>query len=54
MGLIARGDVTFSDMNRNIKKLKKELNMIYWNEEGFKYGICGAPPIGQVYIFLSL
>ena len=46
MGLIVRGDVTFSDMNRNIKKLKSELNMIHWNQEGFKYGICGTPPIG--------
>lgn len=48
MGLLARGDISFSDMNRNIKKLKKEINMIHWNKEGFKYGICGAPPIGQV------
>lgn len=22
--------------------------MIYWNTEGFKYGICNVPPIGQV------
>jgi len=29
MGLIVRGNVTFSDMNRNIKKLKQDVNMIY-------------------------
>jgi tubulin epsilon len=48
MGLIVRGNVSFSDVNRNIKKLKDDLNMIYWNTEGFKYGICNAPPISQV------
>ena len=46
VGLIVRGEVTFSDINRNIKKLRNELNMIYWNKEGFKYGICNAAPIG--------
>ena len=48
MGLMVRGDVTFSDVNRNIKKLKEQVNMIYWNQEGFKYGICNTPPVGQV------
>ena len=48
-GLIVRGNVAFSDVNRNIKKLKETMNMIYWNNEGFKYGICNTPPIGQVF-----
>lgn len=46
LGLMVRGDVSFSDVNRNIKKLKDSLKMIYWNKEGFKYGICNSPPIG--------
>jgi tubulin epsilon len=46
MGLMVRGDVAFSDVNRNIRKMREELNMIYWNTEGFKYGICNTPPIG--------
>lgn len=46
VGLIVRGNVPFSDVNRNIKKLRNDLNMIYWNQEGFKYGICNTPPIG--------
>ena len=54
MGLIVRGDVPFSDVNRNIKKLKDSLNMIAWNKEGFKYGICNSPPIGQTYSMLCL
>lgn len=54
LGLIVRGNVSFSDVNRNIKKMKDELNMIYWNSEGFKYGICNAPPINQPYSLLCL
>lgn len=54
MGLIVRGDVAFSDVNRNIKQLKNTLNMIDWNREGFKYGICNQPPIGQTYSMLCL
>jgi len=41
-------------MNRNIKTLKKDLDMIYWNSEGFKYGICNTAPIGQPYSLLCL
>ena len=28
--------------------------MIAWNKEGFKYGICNSPPIGQTYSMLCL
>ena len=54
LGLIIRGDVAFSDVNRNIKKMRDELDMVYWNKEGFKYGICNAPPINQPYSLLCL
>lgn len=56
MGLILRGSVNFSDVNRNIKQLreKKDLKFIYWNNEGFKYGICNTPPIGLPYSILCL
>jgi len=46
MGLMVRGEVSFSDVNRNIKKLRSTLDMIYWNTEGFKYGICNTPSLG--------
>lgn len=49
MGLIIRGPVAFSDVNRNIKKIKDEIDIVYWNKEGFKYGICNVPPVGQVF-----
>jgi hypothetical protein len=54
MGLIVRGNVPFSDVNRNIRKLKDACNMVSWNQEGFKYGICNHPPIGQPYSMLCL
>ena len=46
MGLMVRGEVAFSEVNRNIKKLKDLTQMIYWNQEGYKYGICNVPPVG--------
>ena len=50
MGLMVRGSVAFSDVNRNIQQIRQKINPIYWNKEGFKYGICNVPPIGQVSI----
>jgi tubulin epsilon len=56
MGLILRGKVSFSDVNRNIKMLreKKNLNFVHWNTEGFKYGICNTAPVHQDYSLLCL
>ena len=34
--------------------LRQELNMVYWNTEGFKYGICNTPSLGQPYSVLCL
>lgn len=53
MGLIIRGPVAFSDVNRNIKKIKEEIDIVYWNKEGFKYGICNVPPVGQVSFYIK-
>ena len=36
--LIARGDVQMSDMNRNISRMKPQLNLVHWNEDAFKSG----------------
>ena len=54
MGLMIRGNVAFSDVNRNIDMIKKKMNTIYWNQEGFKYGICNVPSLGQKQSVLSL
>ena len=44
--LLLRGPVTLSDVHRNTAKLATTLRMAPWNSEGFKIGLCAAPPPG--------
>jgi tubulin epsilon len=44
--LLLRGPVTLSDVHRNTAKLASTLRMAPWNTEGFKLGLCAAPPPG--------
>ncbi|GAB5361502.1 hypothetical protein AAMO2058_000718500 [Amorphochlora amoebiformis] len=54
-GLIVRGKgVEVSDINRNIDRLKPKLKMAPWNTDGFKIGLCSAPPAHQPYSTLCL
>eukprot|EP00357_Protocruzia_adherens_P006593 CAMPEP_0114993620 /NCGR_PEP_ID=MMETSP0216-20121206/12637_1 /TAXON_ID=223996 /ORGANISM="Protocruzia adherens, Strain Boccale" /LENGTH=481 /DNA_ID=CAMNT_0002357295 /DNA_START=138 /DNA_END=1583 /DNA_ORIENTATION=+ len=53
-GLMLRGNVQISDINRNINRLKPQLQMIPWNQEGFKVGLCNQPPVGMPYSLLWL
>ena len=54
-GLIVRGPkVQISDINRNVEKLQKKLNMIHWNQEGFKVGHCHQAPLDMPYSMLAL
>jgi tubulin epsilon len=53
-GLLARGDISLSDMTRNVDRLKSELRMARWNPDGFKVGICGAKPLHQPCSLLTL
>ena len=53
-GLIARGDLAISDIMYNIEKQKKNLNMVSWNHEGFKIGLCDQPPVNMKYGLLNL
>merc|ERR1739848_561908 len=53
-GLIVRGNVQISDINRNIERLKPTLDLIYWNTDGFKVGLCSTPPVFQPYSLLCL
>jgi len=45
-GLLARGEVEISDMNRNVTRLKALLRMPSWNSDGFKVGLCSVAPVG--------
>ena len=54
IGLLVRGDVQIAEANRNIERLQKDIDMIHWNREGFKVGLCGTPPAGQKHAILGL
>lgn len=51
---IVRGKVEISDLRRNIDRLKSSLDFIYWNQEGWKTGLCSVPPVGHQYSMLTL
>ncbi len=53
-GLLLRGDVTVSDAQRNLAKLRPSLQLPYWNPDGVKIGLCAAPPVGQPQALLAL
>jgi tubulin epsilon len=56
-GLFGRGaDLTVADLNRNIARLRRSPNfrMVDWNDDGFKIGLCGTPPVGLRSSLLSL
>ncbi len=48
IGLLLRGEIAYSDVSYNIEQIKKKANMIWWNKEGFKFGICDKKPIYNV------
>ena len=53
--LIARGPtVNVSDVSRNVAKVRQQMKMVYWNQDGFKSAICSAPPLGHQQSLLML
>ena len=53
-GLLMRGDVTTSDAQRALSKVRPQLQTPWWNPDAFKIGLCSAPPVGQSHLLLSL
>ncbi|CBJ30689.1 tubulin [Ectocarpus siliculosus] len=53
-GLLVRGEVVVSDVNANIERLAAELDMVHWNPEGYKIGLCSVPPVGTTQSLLCL
>lgn len=59
-GLLLRGGVTVSDIQRNIASLRSgkagraPLKMVPWNADGFKIGLCTVPALRQPYSLLCL
>jgi len=52
--MLLRGDVAISDVTSNIDKLQSQLQMVHWNREGFKVGLCSTPPVHQKKSILCL
>jgi tubulin epsilon len=52
--LIGRGNLYVNDLMVNIEKHKSKLNMVSWNHEGFKIGLCDQPPVNMKYGLLCL
>ena len=52
--LIARGNLTVSDLMYNIEKKKNKIKTVSWNHEGFKIGLCSQPPVNMKYGLLCL
>lgn len=44
--LLMRGAAVPEDLNRNVGRLKSQLQLAHWNPDGFKTGICSKPPVG--------
>jgi tubulin epsilon len=53
-GLLLRGDVVVSDVQRSIARIKKDIKLIHWNQDGFKVGLCSVPPVGQSFSLLGI
>ena len=53
-GLLLRGDVALSDVQRNLARIRSQVELAHWNPDGFKTGICAAQPVGQPYSLLAL
>lgn len=41
-GVLLRGPFAVSDVNASVLKQQKELNMVSWNPDGFKIGMCST------------
>ncbi|CAN9507588.1 unnamed protein product [Ophioblennius macclurei] len=52
--LMVRGNVQVSDLRRNIERLKPSLSFVPWNQQGWKTGLCGFPPVGHSHSLLAL
>jgi hypothetical protein len=36
--------VTVSDVQRNLARLRPQVELAHWNPDGIKTGLCAAPP----------
>lgn len=53
-GLLARGGVLVSDVQRNIERMRASMRLAWFNPDGFKTGICSQPPLDAARSVLAL
>jgi len=52
---LARGPtIQIADLQRNVTRVKSMINLVPWNADGFKVGLCSVPPYGLKQSVLSL
>jgi hypothetical protein len=52
--LLMRGNVNVTDLNRNVEKLARQIELVSWNPQAFKVGLCGVAPAGISHSLLCL
>jgi tubulin epsilon len=53
-GLLTRGDILVSDIQRGIERLRSKMRLAWFNADGFKTGLCSMPPLDASRSLLAL
>ncbi|KMZ87206.1 tubulin [Plasmodium vivax Mauritania I] len=54
MAFLVRGNINISDVTKNILLTKNNLNILRYNKDATKIGLCNVPPLNQPYSLLCL
>ncbi|CRG94559.1 tubulin epsilon chain, putative [Plasmodium gallinaceum] len=54
MAFLVRGNVNISDITKNVLLIKKNLNILRYNKDATKIGLCNVSPLNQPYSLLCL
>ncbi|CDU19664.1 hypothetical protein YYC_05796 [Plasmodium yoelii 17X] len=54
MAFLCRGNISISDITKNILLTKNNLNILKYNKDATKIGLCNVPPLNQPYSLLCL
>ncbi|CDO67220.1 tubulin epsilon chain, putative [Plasmodium reichenowi] len=54
MAFLVRGNINISDVTKNVLLIKNNLNILKYNKDATKIGICNVSPLNQPYSLLCL
>ncbi|CRH01561.1 tubulin epsilon chain, putative [Plasmodium relictum] len=54
MAFLVRGNINISDITKNVLLIKKNLNILRYNKDATKIGLCNVSPLNQPYSLLCL